>query len=230
MSGNIDAVPPPTTAPEKHLQDAAGSAVSLSRLHDDCNLADSANRPCPPSHKQESASGTLDFSTPVTATSPSDAQTPKALTDDKADKANKSADGTPKLTDAPMTEDEYMKIAPALERSTYKLPKDASSKQLVDAVIGNEVNAMQHAPTASKKAFLDLLNVDQQTQDKILANNKDSAKALGHLLLKQERAFLDIPPTLKGESAYKAIETGMEHNQYKAMADIKKLHELMSKP
>jgi hypothetical protein len=72
--------------------------------------------------------------------------------------------------------------------------------------------------------------VDKQTQDKILANDKHSANALTHLLVKQERAFLDIPPTLKAEDAYKAIEKGIEHNQYQAMADIKKLHDEMSKP
>jgi hypothetical protein len=229
MFGNIDVVPPLNTAPERHAQDAARGAGSPSHLHADCNLADSANRKCSPHHRKESASGTLDFSTPVT--SASNALQPEASKEQKPGASTgKAGDGASRLNDVPKTEDEYMKIAPALERSAYKMPKDASSKQLVDAIVGNEADAFLHAPKDNQKAFLKLLNVDKQTQDKILANDKHSANALTHLLVKQERAFLDIPPTLKAEDAYKAIEKGIEHNQYQAMADIKKLHDEMSKP
>ena len=214
MSGNTD-VPPLTSVPEKRGQEGSAGAGSLNHIQADCNLADSANRQCATQHRPEPASGTLDFST--SATSASNALKP----------ADKATDGTPKPD---MTEDEYMKIAPAEMRKAYKLPKDATSKQLVDAVVGNEARAIMHAPKANQKAYLDIVKVDEKTQNQILANNKDSAAALRHVMVKQERAFLDIPPTLKGDPAFKAMEKGIEQNQYRAAADIQKLHKLMSEP
>jgi hypothetical protein len=218
MAGKIDVPPTLDPAPEKRGQEAGISGGALNHLHADCNLADSANRQCAAQHKPEPTSGQLDLSTPATSASNTLKPTDKA------------PDGASKPNDVPKTEDEYMKIASAEMRKAYKLPKDATSKQLVDAVVGNEARAILHAPKVNQKAYLDILKVDEKTQNQILANNKDSVTALRHVMVKQERAFLDIPPTLKGEPAFKAMEKGIELNQYRAAADIAKLHKFMSEP
>jgi hypothetical protein len=180
------------------------------QLRDDCGLAapeQKASQLKVPANKND-----LDFTAPVAKAPPND----------------KPADTAGNPTSL-KSEEDFMKIAPALYRDALKMPKDAKSSDLVNKVIGEKVNAFEHAPKAAQSLFLDALHIDKQTAAKIMGHKKDSEKLLADALLTQEKTFLDIPPTLKGESLYQAIEKGIEHNDYQAVVDSLKIQAERSK-
>ena len=181
------------------------------QLRDDCGLAAPEQRASQlkaPANKND-----LDFTAPVSKATPKD----------------KPADTTGNPSFSPKTEEDFMKIAPAIYRDSLKLPKNASSEDFVNKVIGEKVKAFENAPQGAQNLFLDALHVDKQTAAKIMGHKEDSEKLLADALLKEEKAFLDIPPTLKGESLYKTIEKGIEHNDYQAVVDAQKIQAERSK-
>lgn len=194
-----------------------GGQACAFRLHGDCDLVNPALRKEPVGGSQVA---TLDFSAPPSSTpevvSPAQEQKTEERKTFNAEELLKS-------------EDAYMKAAPEMYRGALGLPKDASSKELVEKYLDIGVQTIESAPKDKQAQVLQGFGIDDKTASSILGR-PDADKKLNDLLLEKTKAFLEIPPTLKGEAAYKAAESGIEHNDYRLLVDTKKLRDEMSKP
>ena len=126
-----------------------------------------------------------------------------------------------------VTEEQFMKTAPAVIRHELGLPKNASSKELVDKMLKDEIAVFKTEKPSVEKAQLKLFGFDDKQVNHFLhdksAPNYD--QELAAAWLRQSEKFMGVkgPAT---EGTYKKIENKWLKSQYQSALAVQKIHNL----
>ncbi|HEY9756497.1 MAG TPA: hypothetical protein V6C97_15120 [Oculatellaceae cyanobacterium] len=123
-----------------------------------------------------------------------------------------------------VTEDQFMKIAPGVVRAELHLPKDATSKQVVDGMLKQEIALFKSANLQQEQSALKAFGFDDKQVSQFTHNKSRPGydSQLAAAWLDKEKQYLDVtgPAT---EDTYKKIETGALKQAYQAARDAEKI-------
>jgi hypothetical protein len=124
-----------------------------------------------------------------------------------------------------VTEAQFMKTAPAVMRHELHLPKDATSKQLVDTMLKDEIAYFKTEKPSVERAQLKLFGLDDKQVNHFMhdKNSPTYDQELAAAWLKQTKQFMDVPGPAT-EATYKKIEDKWLRQQYKTALDVEKIH------